>query len=60
MLQDASAVLVDLPYRGLRSAALHGGVEFDLLVWQAVAKEDVWHVLDSRIWNARLWRGRQV
>jgi hypothetical protein len=43
VLADAAAVLVDVPQGRLRFAALAGGVELGLLVWQTESKDGVWH-----------------
>jgi hypothetical protein len=43
VLEHATAVLVNLPYRRLGVGTLHGGVELGLLVWQTESKDGVWH-----------------
>jgi len=59
VLEDATAILIDLPDRRFGVGTLHGSGELGLLFRQAEAEDGV-HFRVSRMWNARLWRERQM
>jgi hypothetical protein len=43
VLQNTSAVLVNIPDDRLRTTPLHGSVEVGLVVWQSVSNDYVGH-----------------